>query len=75
MCAGQPLGYSRKHFAIVALDGAFRVPAVAPLLNKLFKLRKEDPKSADLGIGIDSMMGFTDTCRLLQASHNIIPLP
>jgi hypothetical protein len=68
-CTGQPLGFTRKHFAVVALDGPFRVPAVAPLLQRLIKLRSKDARGSDLGIGIDSMMGFTDTSKLLQVTY------
>lgn len=63
--AGQPVGDTRKRFAAVALDGVFRVPAVAPLLIKLIKARN-DAKAADLGIGIVSMLGFSTTCKALQ---------
>ena len=29
------MGYGRKRFALVVLDGEFRVPAVAPVITQL----------------------------------------
>lgn len=59
------MGFSRKHFAVVALDGPFRVAAVAPLVTRIVKKRAE-AKASDLGIGIASMFGFSDTSKALQ---------
>ena len=63
--AGQPVGDKRKRFTAVALDGSFRVSAVAPLLNKLIKMRN-DAGASDLGIGVVSMLGFSGTRKALQ---------
>ncbi len=65
MRAGQPVGDTRKRFTAVALDGEFRVSAVAPLLNKLIKMRN-DAGASDLGIGVVSMLGFSSTRKALQ---------
>jgi hypothetical protein len=70
------MGFSRKHFAVVALDGPFRTAAVAPLLAKLITKRAGADASA-LGIGIASMLGFADTSKALQVlsarTHALCP--
>lgn len=65
MRAGQPTGDTRKRFTAVALDGQFRISAVAPLLNKLIQMRN-DTGATDMGIGIVSMLGFSATSKALQ---------
>jgi len=64
-CAEQPVGYGRKRFALVALDGEFRVSAVAPLLARLIAARNKADNN-DLGIGVASMSGFSGTFKSLQ---------
>lgn len=64
-CAEQPVGYGRKRFALVALDGEFRVSAVAPLLKRLVSARN-DAGASDLGLGVASMSGFSGTFKALQ---------
>ncbi len=64
-CAEQPVGYGRKRFALVALDGKFRVSAVAPLLTHLVCARS-DAGASDLGLGVASMSGFSGTFKALQ---------
>ena len=59
------MGYRRKRFALVALDGKFRVSAVAPLLSRLIKARN-DASASDLGLGVASMSGFNSTFKALQ---------
>lgn len=59
------MGYGRKRFALVALDGDFRVPAVAPLLTHLVTARNK-AGNTELGIGVASMAGFNDTFKALQ---------
>ena len=61
------MGYGRKRFALVALDGEFRVSAVAPLLTHLIRARKEAGAS-DLGLGLASMSGFNGTFKALQVT-------
>lgn len=61
----QPVGYGRKRFALVALDGEFRVSAVAPVLMHLITARNK-AGSAGLGIGVASMSGFSGTFKALQ---------
>ena len=68
------MGFSRKHFAVVALDGPFRTAAVAPLLNKLIS-KRADADASDLGIGIASMLGFSDTSKALQVCALTCALP
>ena len=65
VCAEQPVGYGRKRFALVALDGEFRVSAVAQLLTHLISARKEAGAN-DLGLGVASMSGFNGTSKALQ---------
>ncbi|KAK9919093.1 hypothetical protein WJX75_009336 [Coccomyxa subellipsoidea] len=64
---GQPVSDKRKRFTAVALDGSFRVSAVAPLLNKLIKMRS-DAGASDLGIGVVSMLGFSGTRKALEGA-------
>ena len=64
-CTEQPVGYGRKRFALVALDGEFRVSAVAPVLMHLITARNK-AGNADLGIGVASMTGFSCTFKALQ---------
>ena len=64
-CTEQPVGYGRKRFALVALDGEFRVSAVAPVLMHLITARNK-AGNADLGIGVASMSGFSSTFKALQ---------
>lgn len=59
------MGYGRKRFALVALDGEFRVSAVAPLLARLIAARNKADNN-DLGIGVASMSGFSGTFKSLQ---------
>lgn len=70
MRAGQPIGDTRKRFMAVALDGQFRISAVAPLLKKLIQMRN-DTNASDLGIGIVSMLGFSATSKALQVRPGI----
>ena len=70
-CAEQPVGYGRKRFALVALDGKFRVSAVAPLLTHLISARN-DAGTSDLGIGVASMSGFSGTFKALQVSRSAL---
>ena len=74
MRAGQPLGDTRKRFTAVALDGQFRISAVAPLLNKLIQMRN-DADASDMGIGIVSMLGFNATSKALQVRRLHTGLP
>ena len=62
------MGYGRKRFALVALDGEFRVSAVAPLLTHLIGARN-DAGASDLGLGVASMSGFNGTFKALQVRH------
>lgn len=66
------MGYGRKRFALVALDGKFRVSAVAPLLTHLICARN-DAGASDLGIGLASMSGFSGTFKALQVRGSSFP--
>ena len=59
------MGYGRKRFALVVLDGEFRVPAVAPVISQLVSARNK-AGADDLGIGVASMSGFSSTFKALQ---------
>ena len=62
------MGYGRKRFALVVLDGEFRVPAVAPVISQLVNARNK-AGAEDLGIGVASMSGFSSTLKALQVSY------
>ena len=62
---GTLVGFKRKRFVAVALDGAFRAPAVAPLLQRLVKARAE-AKAGGVGLGVVSMLSFEGTVKALQ---------
>ena len=64
--SGTLVGFKRKRFVAVALDGAFRAPAVAPLLQRLIKARAE-AKAGGVGLGVVSMLSFEGTVKALQA--------
>ena len=66
------MGYGRKRFALVVLDGVFRVPAVAPVIVQLIEARRQ-AGADDLGIGIASMSGFSSTFKALQVSYWHLP--
>lgn len=72
-CTEQPVGYGRKRFALVALDGEFRVSAVAPVLMHLITARNK-AGSAGLGIGVASMSGFSGTFKALQVCPHALLL-
>jgi hypothetical protein len=59
------VGFKRKRFVAVALDGAFRVPAVAPLLARLVEARKR-AHADGVGLGLVSMLSFEATVKALQ---------
>jgi len=63
---GTLVGFKRKRFVAVALDGAFRAPAVAPLLLRLAKARA-DAGADGVGLGLVSMLSFEGTVKALQA--------
>ena len=63
--SGTLVGFKRKRFVAVALDGAFRAPAVAPLLQRLVKARAE-AKAGGVGLGVVSMLSFEGTVKALQ---------
>lgn len=67
------MGYGRKRFALVALDGEFRVSAVAPVLMHLITARNK-AGSAGLGIGVASMSGFSGTFKALQVCPHALLL-
>ena len=70
------MGFKRKRFVAVALDGAFRAPAVAPLLQRLVQARAE-AQADGVGLGVVSMLSFEDTVKALQVrcqQHVCIPL-
>ena len=61
--AGTVRGTSRQQFAVLVLDGAFRMPVVAPVVQALAADR-----DARLGIGLASTMGFDDTSKALKVA-------
>ena len=65
---GTLVGFKRKRFVAVALDGEFRAPAVAPLLQRLVKARAE-AKAGGVGLGVVSMLSFEGTVKALQVWH------
>ena len=72
-CAEHRVGYGRKRFALVVLDGEFRVPAVAPVITQLITARNQ-AGADDLGIGVASMSGFSSTFKALQVPQLYLPL-
>ena len=62
------MGYGRKRFALVVLDGEFRVPAVAPVITQLVSARNK-ADADDLGIGVASMSGFSSTVQSPPGCH------
>jgi hypothetical protein len=65
------VGFKRKRFVAVALDGAFRVPAVAPLLARLVDARAR-ARADGVGLGLVSMLSFEATVKALQVGAAVV---